>query len=143
MTKKAIIYCRVATSYQLSRSKSLDYQADLCRRYAERNGYLVVNIIKEKGSGLKINKRLLSAIKRIKNGGANILIASEPSRLARTTALFLYIKSELGKKIELLSSEGCKYTAEKEFVDRLLSEVSKFYQRKRSREVNRLQKKFK
>lgn len=140
MAKKAIIYCRVATACQLSKSKSLDYQSDLCKRYALRKGYLVVNIIKERGSGIKINTGLLSAINKIKNGEANVLIATEPSRLVRAISLFSYIKSELDQKVELLSNGGCNNPAERELRDWLLAGISEFYQRQASKRAKKVAK---
>ena len=138
MANKAIIYCRVATTFPVSSNKALDYQADVCKRYAQNKGYLVVKVIQERGSGSKINLGLQSAIKEIKSGKANILIATEPSKLTRKYSDFFVIKDELGQKLEFLSNAGCNNPDERDLRDCLSMGLSEFYQRKISERMRKV-----
>lgn len=82
MSKKAMIYCRVASVDQIS-STSLETQRLECMKFARRNGYEVIGVVQEQGSGLRTSNQLQKILDGIKIGEINTLIASRIDRLGR------------------------------------------------------------
>lgn len=126
MAKKAIIYCRMATEESLN-NISAKHQFDICSKYAQRRNYEVVEKVKEFGSGLRINDNLANCIKKIVGGEVDVLIVSEPTRIARDYWLFLKIRKLLGSKLELLSSSDCKYDFERDFREQIFMSIAGYY----------------
>ena len=73
-----IIYSRVSNS---DRKDNLDRQSDRLYMYAISNGYNVVGIVKEIGSGLNDSRRKLTKI--LKQNDWNILLVEHKDRLTR------------------------------------------------------------
>ena len=54
---KAIIYCRVSSQDQVNQGNSLPAQENICKEYAQRNGYKVAKVFVEKGESAKTSDR--------------------------------------------------------------------------------------
>jgi DNA invertase Pin-like site-specific DNA recombinase len=83
---KAIIYLRVSTDEQGVSGLGLEAQEATARDYCSRQGFEVVEIVREIQSGKTTKKRplLTTALDRCRKGEAGILIASNVSRLSRS-----------------------------------------------------------
>lgn len=84
MNKKAVIYCRIARLEQtVSLVDAMKPQLLECIRLAQANDYEVVDVVMEQGSGLVLNKGLVSILHMVKAKKINYLIAFSVSRIAR------------------------------------------------------------
>lgn len=98
---KAVIYTRVSTEEQVT-NYSLEFQDDLCRKYAKDHKLQVVKIFREEGASAKtINGRpvLLELLKYCQNKKNKIstLLIYKYDRLSRNTEDGLGLLSILGK----------------------------------------------
>jgi len=87
----AIIYCRVSNN---DAKDNLNRQADRLTDYAIRNGYNIIDIVKEIASGLNDNRKKLTDI--LKRDDWDLLIVENKDRLTRFG--FNYIKTLLNSK---------------------------------------------
>lgn len=84
MNNKAIIYCRTAClGHNESLADAIKPQLLECIRLAEINDYEVVDVVTEIGSGLVLNKGLVSVLRTVKAKKVNCLITYSVSRIAR------------------------------------------------------------
>jgi DNA invertase Pin-like site-specific DNA recombinase len=97
--KRALLYLRVSTEEQLN-NFSLKTQEDICRKEAERRGYIIEKIFKEEGKSAKtivgrptLAKLLQYCRKNQKRIGA--LIVYRLDRLSRQTGDYLTIRNKL------------------------------------------------
>ena len=85
---KAVGYIRVSTDHQ-----DLSRQESLIRQYCQKNNYLLTEIIGEKVSGAKKDRKSISKLINVEKSCADILVVSELSRLSReddyTTVIFV------------------------------------------------------
>ena len=78
--KRVCIYCRVAHEDDFS----LSAQADELRRYAEKNGHILVSISAEYGSGLTLNRPALAQVTNaIIEGKVDVVSIKSLSRIGR------------------------------------------------------------
>ncbi len=97
---KAMIYTRVSTSEQGESGLGLDAQGSICRDYCFRNGIEIVDVLTEVQSGKTTRKRpvLASAIEALRTGHADVLIASNVSRLSRSIGDLVGLIAEADKR---------------------------------------------
>lgn len=104
MNEPAAIYCRVSTSAQATDGTSLQTQLEMCRKYAEQRGYLVVKEVQEDVSGATLRREGLDAIRDLaEKGQLKKAIIYDIDRFARDTADALFVYKELkacGVKLE-------------------------------------------
>ena len=86
--KKCAIYCRVSSNEM---KENLNRQAERLKNYAINNGYEIVEIVKEVGSGMNDSRNKL--INLFKNDECTTLIVENKDRLTRFG--FNYIKELL------------------------------------------------
>lgn len=89
MKKKAVIYCRVSTVEQAEEGNSLTTQEKMCREYALREGYEVVDVFIERGESAKTADRpklkaMLEFCAQKKNGVIAVIVY-KIDRLSRNT----------------------------------------------------------
>ncbi len=96
---KAVIYARVSTEEQ-KKGWSLKAQVEACKNYCEMKGWEIATIIKETKSGKEISHRseFQRAVRLVKEGYADVLIAWRLDRITRNTKDFLFLCEELTKK---------------------------------------------
>lgn len=124
---KAVIYLRVSTEEQVD-NYSLDTQADLCRKEAERRGYEVAEIFREEGRSAKTIKdrptliELLSYCRKSKKN-VEAVIVYRLDRISRQTADYLAIRKKLAESsITLISaSEPTGDTPTERFIETMLA----------------------
>ena len=80
---RVVLYARVSSYYQ-EQHGDLSRQLELLRKYAKKNGYRVIEEIKDRASGLKEDRK---GIKRIfelaEKGLIDKVVVTYPDRLAR------------------------------------------------------------
>lgn len=80
--KKALLYCRTARHD----SDALEMQKTHLTAYAEAQGFMVVGIVSESGSGLDDSRTGLREILSVAaGGGAEVLVVMNLSRLGRNS----------------------------------------------------------
>lgn len=99
-TKRAILYGRVSgDDARATGGANLQAQIDLCREYAQRQGYVIVAELKEDdrgASGATFDLPQLSkALDLARQGAFDVLIARELDRLARDLAKQMIVEQEL------------------------------------------------
>jgi DNA invertase Pin-like site-specific DNA recombinase len=97
---RAIIYLRVSTLEQGVSGLGLEAQEAAASDYCARQGFEVVEVVREVQSGKSTKKRplLIAALERCRKGEAEILIASNVSRLSRSIGDLADMLEEAGKR---------------------------------------------
>lgn len=145
----ALVYCRVSTEEQAREGYSLNAQEKFCRRFAEDNGYTILDVYRDEGkSATNLNRpalqELLTTCQRDKNVKA--VIIQETDRLARNTYDHLTIRSILKKaEVKLISvaQPMLDESPEGNMIDTILASVNQFQSDLNSRKTKKgLQEKF-
>jgi site-specific DNA recombinase len=130
--KKAVIYCRVSTKEQVEEGNSLSTQEKICREYALKNSYEIVEIFVEQGESAKTSnrpefQRLLSYCSNKKNQ-VNAVIAYKIDRISRNTDDYSQIRILLKRlNVEIKStSEYFENTPAGRFMENIISNVAQF-----------------
>lgn len=122
------IYARVSSSENKS---NLDTQCKRLQEYCSAKGYQVIEVIKEIGSGVNDNRRLLS--KLLKNKSLDIIVVEHKDRLTRFG--FNYINELLeiqGRSIEVVNLvDDKKEDLIQDFVSIITSFCSRLYGQRR------------
>ncbi len=100
MAKRAVLYGRVSgDDARATGGANLQAQIDLCREYAQRQGYVIVAELKEDdrgASGATFDLPQLSkALELARQGAFDVLIARELDRLARDLGKQMIVEQEL------------------------------------------------
>lgn len=102
MKKLAVGYCRVSTEGQLGDDKfGLDYQEELIRDFAAKNGYEIVNVFKDKGvSGASKDRPELGKILEgaVTNPPIEYVIVAKADRIARDVELYYTFKGMMKER---------------------------------------------
>ena len=114
ITKKAVVYCRVSTKEQADEGGSLSTQEKICKDYAIKNGYEIVDIFIEQGESAKNAnrtelKRLLSICTN-KKSNIKAVIVYKIDRVARNIDDYRQIRL-------LLKSYGIEIKSTSEFFE--------------------------
>lgn len=141
--RQAFIYLRVSTGRQADEGWSLDSQEKFCKRYADDNGYNVVDVFREEGkSGTKIDRPALKEMLERCQSDKNVkaVLVQETDRLARNTQDHLTIKAILKKEgIKLISvaQPMLDDSPEGVMMDTILSGINQFYSDLNSRKTKK------
>ena len=114
MNNKAVIYARVSSTGD---RQDTERQVEDLTRYAAASGLEIVAVYREKASGAKEDREVLTeCLAFIHSGGADTLLLSELSRLGRNVKLILEVVDLLTKaginvhindiKVDTLDSDG-------------------------------------
>lgn len=130
--KRAVIYCRVSTREQVELGNSLATQEKVCKEYAIKNGFTVVEIFKEKGESAKnANRTELTRLLDYctnKKHGIKAVIAYKVDRIARNIDDYRYIRVLLKRYcVEIKStSEYFEDTPAGRFMENIIANVAQF-----------------
>ena len=112
MKKRAVLYARVSGDDRGNDGRNLTGQLDMCREYAERQGWHIVAELAEDDRGASGASFELPQLNRVReiasNGGFDILVVREIDRLSRNLAKQLIVEEELkrtGVQIEYALAE--------------------------------------
>jgi DNA invertase Pin-like site-specific DNA recombinase len=152
MAKSCVIYSRVSTAEQAAPGHhSLDAQEALCRRYCEREGYWIAELIRDEGySGRTTNRpgfrRLLEYTSTQPPCSVQAILVQDISRIGRDTTEYLLFRRELQRRgIELISvtQPNIDTSPEGRLVDTILAGVNSYDSEQKGRRVSiALEKKF-
>lgn len=100
MTEKAVLYARVSGDDRQNATSSIDGQLDLCREFAKKNGYQVIEELAEDDrrptSGASWDlAQLNKALEMARAGAFDVLVTRELDRLARNLAKQLVLEEQL------------------------------------------------
>jgi DNA invertase Pin-like site-specific DNA recombinase len=130
--KNAVIYCRVSSKEQVEEGNSLVSQERICREYAVKEGYQVVEVFIEKGESAKTAER--KELKRLmsfctaKKGQIQAVIAYKVDRISRSIADYSHIRLLLKKYgVEIKSvTEYFEDTPAGRFMENIIANVGQF-----------------
>jgi site-specific DNA recombinase len=125
--RQAIIYLRVSTEEQVD-NYSLDTQADICKKEAERRGLEIGKLFREEGRSAKTIRDRPTLIEmleycRVNKKDINAVIVYRLDRISRQTADYLSIRKRLADfDITLISaSEPTGDTPTERFIETMLA----------------------
>ncbi|MDB5124844.1 MAG: hypothetical protein JWP94_2973 [Mucilaginibacter sp.] len=130
--KNAVVYCRVSSREQVEEGNSLTSQERLCREYALKEGYEVIEAFIEKGESAKTAERKelqkLLAFCTQKKGLVQAVIAYKVDRISRNIADYSYIRVKLKKYgVEIKSvTEYFEDTPAGRFMENIIANVGQF-----------------
>jgi predicted site-specific integrase-resolvase len=125
-----VLYARVSSS---ENKDNLNSQMERLKGYAAAKGYKVVKEIKEIGSGLNDNRKLLTSI--LEDDKWAIILVEHKDRLARFGTRYIEILlSKLSKKIEIINdSNNDTQDIVQDFVSIITSFCARLYGIRRSK----------
>ena len=97
--KTAVIYCRVSSAQQTTRSDGLSSQEQRCRLFCEHKGYEVVHVFKDDMSGSVARRPGMDAMikfLRSTRKHSHVVVIDDISRLARGIDAHLQLRAEIG-----------------------------------------------
>ncbi len=118
----ALIYARVSSA---EAKANLDRQAIRLTDYSIARGYRIYKVVKEIGSGLNDNRKLLS--NALQDSNYNILVAEHRDRVTRFGLNYIKLLLEAtGKKLEIVNDAD---NGKDELMQDLVSVITSFVQR--------------
>jgi putative resolvase len=118
----ALIYARVSSA---EAKPNLERQATRLSDYATARGYRIYKVVKEVGSGLNDNRKLLTNALQDKN--YNILVAEHRDRVTRFGLNYIQLLlSATGKRLEIVNDAD---NGKDELMQDLVSVITSFVQR--------------
>ncbi len=130
--RKAVIYCRVSTKEQVEEGNSLATQEKICKEYAAKHNYSVVQSFIELGESAKTADRTelkkLLAFCTAKKENIDALIVYRIDRLSRQMEDYTVIKSKLRKSgVEIKSTaEYFEDNPAGRFMENIIANVAQF-----------------
>lgn len=130
--KKAVIYCRVSSKEQVDEGNSLVSQERLCREYALKEGYEIVETFIEKGESAKTADRKewlrLTAFCEDKRNRIDAVIAYKIDRVSRNMADYIQFKVRFKKHNVVIKSvtEFFDDTPAGRFMENIIANVGQF-----------------
>ena len=129
---KCLIYCRVSTKEQVEEGNSLTTQEKICKEYAEKNDYQIIDIYREAGESAKTADRtelqkLLKFCSDKRNGISTIIIY-KIDRLSRNTDDYSQLRLLLKKYgVDIKStSEQISDSPVGRFMENTLANIAQF-----------------
>lgn len=124
---KAALYARVSTRKQ-QQAGNLERQMDRLKEHAVEQGYQVVTMLSETGSGVNENRaKLHRLLGMVRDGEVDIVVIEYKDRLARFGYRYLerYI-ADFGAKLEIVEEQRVNGNSHEELVKDLIAIVSSF-----------------
>lgn len=127
---RAILYARVSSS---ENKNNLESQLKRLKDYSAAKGYQVIKEVKEIGSGLNDNRRLLESV--LQSDQWDIIIVEHKDRLARFGINYIRVLLEkLDKKIEIINeTNDNRSDLMEDFVSIITSFTARLYGQRRSK----------
>jgi site-specific DNA recombinase len=138
--RRAILYARVSTDEQARSGYSLAQQMEALREYAAREGYEVLEEVRDPGqSGASLERPGMDRVRDlVAAGGVSVVLAQDRDRFAREPAYHYLMRREFeehGTKIRALNDRGDE-SPEGELTDGILDQLAK-YERAKTAERSR------
>ena len=142
--RKAVIYCRVSSSKQMSRGDGLASQETRCREYARYKGYQVVRVFKDDMTGSLAARpgmqSMLEFLRRNRRQSPAVVI-DDISRLARGLEAHLQLRADISRAGGVLESPSIEFGEDSDsiLVENLLASVSQHQRQKNGEQtINRM-----
>jgi len=128
--KQAILYARVSTDEQARSGYSLAQQQEALREYTAREGYEVLEEVRDPGqSGASLERPGMDRVRDlVAAGGVAVVLAQDRDRFAREPAYHYLLRREFeehGTKIRALNDRGDE-SPEGELTDGILDQLAKY-----------------
>ena len=126
--KRAVIYARVSTEVQEATGTSLESQVAACERYADQNGYTVVEVFQEARSGATLNRPMLDEVREmVRQGQVDAVIFYALDRLSRDdTDTLLLAREWRDRGVEMkCATVALEATPQGQFLMTMLAAVGK------------------
>ncbi|MGF1472404.1 MAG: recombinase family protein [Rubrobacteraceae bacterium] len=128
--KRAILYARVSTDEQARSGFSLAQQLDALRAYAAREGFEVLEEIRDPGqSGASLERPGMDRVRDlVAKGGVAVVFAQDRDRFAREPAYLYLLREEFaehGTTLRAMNDRGDD-SPEGELTDGILDQLAKF-----------------
>ena len=143
---KAVIYCRVSSTAQVTKGDGLGSQETRCREYAKHKSYEIVEVFKDEGiSGSLIDRpgmQTMLKFLRARKKKQHIVIIDDISRLARGLEAHIQLRMAIGEAGGKLESPSIEFgdDSDSQLVENLLASVSQHQRQKNTEQViNRMQ----
>jgi site-specific DNA recombinase len=139
--KSAILYARVSTDEQARSGYSLAQQLEALRDHAAREGYEVLEEVKDAGqSGATLSRPGMDRVRDlVAHGGVAVVFAQDRDRFAREPAYHYLLRQEFeeyGTKMCALNDRGDE-SPEGELTDGILDQLAKFERAKTAERTRR------
>lgn len=145
-TPKAVIYCRVSSTAQVTKGDGLGSQETRCREYAKHKQYKIVEVFKDEGvSGSLIDRPGMQAMLKFLRASQkkqHVVIIDDISRLARGLEAHIQLRMAIGEAGGKLESPSIEFgdDSDSQLVENLLASVSQHQRQKNTEQViNRMQ----
>ena len=133
MTKRAAIYARVSSDEQ-TKGFSIDTQVEAMRKYAEANGFAVVEELREDFSGSRLDRPELGKLRgMVAQGMVDAVIAYASDRFTRNPGHGLILRGELmeaGVDLHFVTRGKTEHTAEGQMFSGIEDTFSKYFRDK-------------
>ena len=128
--KRAVLYARVSTDEQARSGFSLAQQLEALREYADREGYEVLEEVRDAGySGASLGRPGMDRVRNLVGaGGISVVLAQDRDRFAREPAHVYLLREECaehGCKLRSLNDRGDD-SPEGDLTDGILDQLAKF-----------------
>src|ERR687885_634537 len=139
--KRAILYARVSTDEQVRSGYSLAQQIEALSAYAAREGYEVLEEVRDAGqSGASLERPGMDRVRDlVAASGVSVVLAQDRDRFAREPAYHYLLRREFeehGTKIRALNDRSDD-TPEGELTDGILDQLAKFERAKTAERTRR------
>jgi site-specific DNA recombinase len=127
---RAVLYVRVSTDEQARSGYSLAQQLEALREHAAREGYEVLEEVRDPGqSGASLERPGMDRVRDlVAAGGVSMVLAQDRDRFAREPAYHYLLKKEFegyGTKIRALNDQGDD-SPEGQLTDGILDQLAKY-----------------
>jgi site-specific DNA recombinase len=138
---RAVLYARVSTDEQARSGFSLAQQMEALREYAEREGYEVLEEVRDPGqSGASLERPGMDRVRDlVAAGGVSVVLAQDRDRFAREPAYHYLLRREFeeyGCKLKALNDRGDD-SPEGELTDGILDQLAKYERAKLAERTRR------
>src|SRR5215212_5651222 len=128
--KRAILYARVSTEEQARSGYSLAQQLEALREYTAREGYEVLEEVKDSGhSGASLERPGMDRVRDlVAAGGVSVVLAQDRDHFAREPAYHYLLRREFevhGTRIRALNDRGDE-SPEGELTNGILDQLAKY-----------------
>ncbi len=128
--KKVILYARVSTAEQARSGYSLAQQMEALRDYAVREGYEILEEVKDRGqSGASLKRPGIDRVRDlVADGGISVVLAQDRDRFAREPAYLYLLREEFAEHKTALKAlnDHSDGSPEGELTDGILDQLAKF-----------------
>src|ERR687889_713259 len=128
--KRAILYARVSTDEQARSGYSLAQQLEALREYTAREGYEVLEEVRDPGqSGASLERPGMDRVRDlVAAGGVSVVLAQDRDRFAREPAYLFYLREEFadhGAVLRALNDRGDE-SPEGELTTGILDQIGRY-----------------